>query len=175
MIVERIEEMRLTAQDETQISSLLAKAFGLEFDGRSYAQQRHHLRLVVRSDGQIIGHMAVTFRAIRMGDEIVHVAGLAEVASDPMHRGKGIATTLLKAAIAEVKQSIATFFILFGDLPLYAATGFMPKANVIRFASLEGVKTGEVMQAPNDGLMVMSLTEAKWDEHALIDLVGPTF
>ena len=175
MKVERIEEMRLTAQDEAQIGNLLDAAFGTGFDGRSYYQQRHHVRLVVREAGVIIGHMAVSLRAIRMGDALVQVAGLAEVASNPAHRGKGIASILMKAAIDEVRQSPAVFFILFGNQPLYAGAGFVEKQNVLRYSSFIDVRTGDAMDGIKDGLMVMQMTDLEWDDDEIVDLVGHAF
>ena len=175
MRVDRIDEMRLTAHDEGQIANLLALAFGTDFGGRSYYQQRHHARLVVRDGTQMIGHMGITFRAIRMGNTCVDIAGLAEVATHPEHRGKGLATTLLQAAIADVQQSMASFFLLFGDQPIYRAAGFVEKQNKLRFTACQNVRTGEIKDAASDGLMVMPLSDLDWDDSATIDLVGHAF
>ena len=77
MQVERIEEMRLTQVDEEQIGALLDRAFGADYEGRSYYQQRHHVRLIMRAGTEILGHIALSLRAIRMDEQIVQVAGLA--------------------------------------------------------------------------------------------------
>jgi predicted N-acetyltransferase YhbS len=175
MQVERLDEMRITSKDEAQIGALLDAAFNTEFGGRSYYQQRHHVRLIVRNADVIVGHMAISLRAIRMGDALVQVAGLAEVATDPDRRGQGIASTLMKAAIAEAQASPAAFFVLFGDQPLYAASGFVTKTNLLRYSSFLGVQSGEVIDAAKDGLMVMSLRDELWDDTAVIDLVGHAF
>ena len=87
MQIERIEEMRLTHADDAAIGKLLDAAFNTEFDGRSFYQNRHHVRFVVRDGDEIIGHMALGLRAIRMGDRLVQAAGLADVATAPDHRG----------------------------------------------------------------------------------------
>lgn len=175
MKVERIEEMRLTYDDEQQIGALLDRAFGAEFDGRSYYQQRHHVRLIVRENGAVIGHMALSLRAIRMGEQIIQVAGLAEVGTDPNHRGKGIASALMKAAIKEAKSSIASFFVLFGGQPLYAGSGFTAQENTVRFTPFVDVRTNPTKEVAKDGLMVLPLTNLAWDDSAIIDLVGHAF
>jgi predicted N-acetyltransferase YhbS len=81
----------------------------------------------------------------------------------------------MKAAIAEAQASPAAFFVLFGDQPLYAASGFVTKTNLLRYSSFLGVQSGEVIDAAKDGLMVMSLRDELWDDTAVIDLVGHAF
>ena len=102
MQIDRIDELRLHSADEAQITTLLTRAFGEEFGGNSFHQQRHHVRLVVRQP-HIIGHMALTYRAIRADGQMLDIIGLAEVATDPDHRGRGIAGALLQAAISEAR------------------------------------------------------------------------
>lgn len=173
--IARIEEMRLTAEDERQISVLLLRAFDTDFGGRSYFKQRHHLRLVWREDGGIIGHMALTIRDLRAGARLVPIVGLAEVATDPAHRGRGTASALMEAAIGEARQSIAEFFVLFGDQPLYAGCGFVPQPNRLRSVGMDGARTGEVVVTGPEGLMVLPLTGVAWDTEADIDLMGSLF
>lgn len=175
MKIERIEEMRISDADETAIGVLLDAAFNTEFDGRSYYQQRHHVRFVIRDGADIIGHMALGLRAIRMGTELFQAAGLAEVATHPAHRGQGIATALMGAVIAEAKASPADVLLLFGDQPLYAAVGFMPVPNKTVSVSFHGVKTGPLETRQGDKLMMMQLRDNGWDDTADIDLVGHAF
>ena len=175
MQVERIEEMRLTAADEVQINALLLAAFDDSFGDRSFHQQRHHLRLVVREDGAVIGHMAICYRAIRLGPRLVTVAGLAEVAASPQHRGKGIAGAMLTAAIAEVAQTQAAFFILFGDRPIYAGRGFVAMPNATTYTAMSGAQTVFVAAATGSDLMVMPMGAEPWDTAAEVDLLGRKF
>ena len=175
MIIERIEEMRISDADEIAIGQLLDAAFNIAFHGRSYYQQRHHVRFVVRDTDTIIGHMALGLRAIRMGNQLVQTAGLAEVATHPNHRGKGIATALIKSAIAEAQASPANFLLLFGDQPLYVAVGFQAVPNKTTSVSFHGVKTGPLEKRTGDKLMMMQLGDMAWDEGANIDLVGHAF
>ena len=181
MTIERIEEMRLTAADEAGIAALLTAAFGGDtddwsgFDGRSYYKQRHHLRLVIRVGDGIVAHVALCFRDIRIGGRLTPIVGLAEVATHPDHRGAGHAGALLRAAIAEARQTLAEFVVLFGDRPLYAGTGFARHDNTIRFVALDRVETHRVIERVDDGLMVLPLHDAVWDGGAQVDLVGHNF
>jgi len=105
----------------------------------------------------------------------VHAVGLAEVATDPAHRGKGIATAMMNAAIDAAKATLADFFILFGDQPLYAAVGFVAQPNETISVSMHSVRTGVLEHRKGDGLMVMPLGDIPWDDQAVIDLVGFAF
>ncbi|RYG91496.1 GNAT family N-acetyltransferase [Loktanella sp. IMCC34160] len=177
--IDRIEELRLSAADDAEIAALLARAFGdSDFGGRSFHQQRHHLRLVLR-DPQIIGHMALIYRAIRLGDALVDIVGLAEVATDPDRRGEGIATRLLTAAIDEARGSGAQFFVLFGNRLIYAGHGFRRVANPYTYVTLYGARTGAVTrrdgQGADDDMMVLPLSDVPWDETAHIDMLGTKF
>jgi len=175
MNVEHIAEMDLTPADDAAIARVLGAAFNTDFGGRSFYQNRHHLRLIVRADDLIIGHMALSLRAIRMGETLVHAIGLAEVATDPDHRGKGIASAMMTAAIEAAQNTIADFFILFGDQPLYAGVGFTEKPNKTLSVAMHDVRTIELEHRVGDGLMVMQLGDTPWDDDAMIDLVGFAF
>jgi predicted N-acetyltransferase YhbS len=172
--IDRIDEIRLHRADEDQITTLLDRAFGEEFGGNSFHQQRHHVRLVVRQP-HIIGHMALTYRAIRVDGNMVDIIGLAEVATDPDHRGKGIAGALLQAAIAEAKQSPAPFMLLFGDAPLYAAAGFRPVQHKLRSVAMYWSRTLRTQTKPSDGLMMLPLADQVWPDGADIDMLGHLF
>lgn len=174
MQIDRIEEWCLTAVDEAQIVLLLSSAFDTAFSERSYYMQRHHFRLVAR-DPEIVAHMGLLFRTVRQGDRLIPIMGLADVATDIKRRGQGIASALLAAAISEAKESIAEFFLLFGDAAIYAGMGFRSAPNSLRFVDLTDAKTGDVRENNSDDLMVLELQDAKWDPDTPLDLIGNKF
>ncbi len=174
MPVERIAEWALTRADEAAITDLLGRAFG-DFSGRSFYKQRHHVRLIQRDGDRIVGHLAMCFRAVRLGDRILTIAGIAEVGTDPDCRGRGIASALLQDAVDLAKGTMAEAVVLFGDRPLYAGHGFRRVGNRMRFAAMEGLRSLDVREDTDDGLMILPLTDANWDETVLLDLLGPMF
>lgn len=174
MDIERIPEWMLTEADDRQIAELLGRCFGTDFGGRSFFQTRQHLRLVLRSN-RIIGHMALQFRAMRLGPNLITVAGLADVATDPDHRGQGIAGHLLQTAIEVAQDSPAQFILLFGTAGLYGGAGFRTVVNKLVHVEMEGAVTDAVHGVASEHLMVLPLRDTSWDEDATLDLLGNRF
>lgn len=176
MTVETIPEHMLTNDDEAAVASLLARCFVTDFGGRSFFQTRHSWRHVLRHEGRIIAHLAVQLRAVRLGDDLVTIAAIADVATDPDHRGRGHAATLLQAALAAARHSPARHVLLFGTAQLYPAAGFRPTLNPLTYVDLTGARTGSLHQdRPEDHLQVLDLTSQAWDETAPLDLLGGLF
>ena len=175
MLVERLDEMRLTLKDEKQIARLLQVSMKAEYDGRSYYQNRFHCRLVIRENSEIVGHLGLAFRAIRLGEVIINCIGIGDVAVDPKHRGKGFGSLLIEEMIKEGRLTRAEFALLFGQRALYAATGFRKAANRLTSTQMIGAQTGETKSAPHDYFMVMALGERSWDETQTVDLSGYPF
>jgi predicted N-acetyltransferase YhbS len=175
MQIERVDETQLTPSDDALINTLLKRSFGGGFGNRSFHQQRHTLRLLLRQDKMVIGHMALCYRAVRLGDILHNIMGLAEVASDPDFRGQGVASRLMTAAIAEAKATQAAFFLLLGDQPLYTGNGFRAASNPITHVDYDQARTGSVHQAVRDQLMVLPLHNTPWDDTATLDLLGHKF
>ena len=168
-------ELALTPAVEADIAGLLASCFDTDFGGRSYFQQRHHLRLLVWKEDRLIGHAALLLRAVRLGAALMDVAGLAEVATHPDHRGQGIAAALVARAIAEAAASPACHLLLFGTARVYAAAGFVPHSNPMTWVDMAGARMGAVMSARAETLMVRPLTDLQWNGTAPLDLLGNLF
>lgn len=173
--IQRIEEARLTAEEEAEISVLLNSAFDTDFGVYSYYHQRHHVRLTARDGGQLVGHMALGLRCVRLGNEIVDIAALGEVATHPDWQGRGVASRLMTATLAEAEAMPAEFVVLFGDEKLYFGTGFEPKTNQMTWLDLDGRRSVRLASGTPDKLMVRSLGAAEWDDAAPLDLMGHKF
>lgn len=174
MRVERLEEPYVTAADEAAIADLLGGALNVNLDGRSYYQQRHHFRLVLR-DPQIIGHMALCYRDVRLGSELIPIMGLAEVATAANRRNEGIASRLLRSAIKIATATRAEFLLLFGDEPIYARQGFVAQPNEITYLTLDRGRTGQIKTGAHGKLMVRQLSDSPWNAAAPLDLLGHKF
>ncbi len=173
------DELTLTLAEDQDIATLLSAAFGAidddGFEGRSYYKQRHHLRVMGRIDGALVGHIALCFRAVRIADEDIPIIGLAEVATGPDYAGQGIAGQLLARSLQVARQTQAAFILLFGDHPIYAKNGFRPVTNRLRYTVIENGRSERVISAPTQYLQVMPLTDRPWDDLAEVDLLGHLF
>lgn len=177
MRIEEIHEIDLTPDLETQIAAVIEAAFGRDggYAGRSFFKQRHSLRVIARVDGTLVGHLAMVFREIRIGDRHVPIMGVAEVATHPAFRGQGIASALLKRAIDLSRGTQARFMLLFGVRPLYAGQGFLEATNDLTWVAMQGMRTVSTETKPARAFLYLPLSDKKWDNRAPIDLLGPTF
>jgi predicted N-acetyltransferase YhbS len=125
-LIEVLYETNLTPRDDAEIAALLENCFPTEYDGRSFFQQRPQLRVVWRAP-EIVAHVAVFFRAIRLDDTLADIVGIGDVATLENHREQGLATVLLNHALAQAPA--APFAILIGRRSLYDRAGFRRAAN----------------------------------------------
>ena len=174
-MIELIPETALTTTDEVQIASLLIRCFDTPFNNRSYYRQRPHLRLIQRQHGQIIGHIGLLLRPIRLGGALTEIAGLVEVATDPDHRGQAIASNLLRAAITQAHTMPAEYLLLFGEAALYAGNGFTRHTNILTYLDITEGRTRDILTEPAQTLMVLPLREQIWPATAPLDMLGPLF
>ncbi len=172
---ERHEELRLNGPLEAEIIDLLARVFPTDFGGRSFFQNRHHARFLVRVDGVLAGHLAVCHRAVWLGDRMLDVLGIAEVAVDPAFRRRGIGAALVEAAVQEGRDAHADAVLLFGEQPIYARAGFVAMKNPITRIEMHGARTGDTVREEAAHLMVHPLKGLNWDASAPLDLAGFTF
>ncbi len=173
-VIEVIAEPHLTAADEARIAEILRQSFPTDYQGRSFFQQRPHMRLVWR-EGRVLSHMSLFLRAIRVGDRVVDVVGVGDVATAAEARGRGHATALLDRCKTVASSSCARFVILFGDRALYDRAGFLPAANPFRHCQMVGARTGDIVEGASPFLRVLPLTDAPWPEDEQVDFLGHLF
>ncbi len=174
MSIEVISEFQLTAFDEAEIADVIAASFPTEYSGRSFFQQRPHLRVIWRKE-RILAHIALFYRSIRIDDDLTVIAGVGDVACHPDFREQGIATKLMDHSLALAAQSQAQFALLFGARTLYDRAGFLPSKNAYTSVDMTGAKTHGVGTRKANFLMVNPLKNRVWPETAQIDFLGPLF
>lgn len=173
--IERVEELRLSQEQETQIAQLLKATYSVDFQDRSFFQNRHHCRFMAYQSGEVVGHLAVAYRAIQMGGRTVNIIGIGEVAVAKKARKQGVATELVQCALDEGRLARADFATLFGTEALYAKAGFAKATNVITLSEMEGARTGAIVHETDHHFMIKPLSNMAWDFEAPVDLAGFAF
>ena len=83
--------------------------------------------LVVQDAGAVVGHLWIADRAMRYGEARVRFGGIADVAVDPAHRGRGHAGRLLDAAVERMQADGQPLSLLSTGTPeVYAGRGWHP-------------------------------------------------
>lgn len=88
---------------------------------------------VVELDGRLAGHLRVVDYRQYFGGRAVPMGGVASVAVDPYARGRGVATALLDAAIADMREQGQCVSALFASAPaLYRGLGWEQTGGYLR-------------------------------------------
>lgn len=155
-MIEVIPEFELCAQDERQIAQVIRQSFPTDYSGRSYYQQRPHVR-VVKREQVIVAQISVFYRSIRLGGALVPIIGIGDVACLPDHRGQGIGSALMERALELGAHSQAEFALLFGKRTLYDRAGFVALKNPYLCVDMTGAETNELAQRDANFLMMRPL------------------
>jgi putative acetyltransferase len=82
--------------------------------------------LVAELDGQVVGHVLLSRSWVDARERLLDVAVLSPLATDPEHQRRGVATTLVAAAIRAARDAGEPAVFLEGDRDFYGARGFSP-------------------------------------------------
>jgi predicted acetyltransferase len=88
---------------------------GYEGDDDGFSREN---ALVAEIDGEIVGHVQLMHRKIRIGKSIIDCGGIANVSTHPKHRMKGIATKLMQMALDICREKgwpISSLFTGYGS------------------------------------------------------------
>jgi len=131
MLVIRAEE----ETDETRILEIQAAAFERQNEADLVAMLRRaadpHISLVAEDGGRVLGHIFFSPVEIESSPGLPDLpdqrglAGLAPVAVDPAHQGRGVGSALIRAGLAACPALGWGAVFLVGDPRYYARFGFV--------------------------------------------------
>lgn len=112
--------------------------------------------ILLKNGDELISYLRVFTRHVIWKNRTILLGGIGSVATDQNHRGKGIATTLLKKAMEILGKEKVDFVLLQTYIPkggkLYSRVGFYPANKGYTFLDanneLHVVKAKDVMVAP---------------------------
>jgi putative acetyltransferase len=120
------------AEDHAAIASVVAAAFASQVEAdlvdaiRASPDYVPDLALVADRDGEIIGHVMVSFTTLDDGPSRHRIFHLSPLAVAPSHQRRGVGSDLVEAVLERAKKHGADFVVLEGDPRYYGRLGFEP-------------------------------------------------
>ena len=173
-MIQTFTEPAITDEVRDQLRPLLDEAFPALFNGRTYVKQRPHFRIIMRRGSEIIGHVALDYRIIRIGDGVVPICFVIDLCVRKDLRGQGVGSKLLAEAELQARGSSACFMVLMADIhEFYGRYGFLRIQGVsARYLSIDNLVSSKLMEEDlSSQLMAKNLTEVAWPQGP-IDMLG---
>ncbi|QDT45430.1 Acetyltransferase (GNAT) family protein [Gimesia alba] len=174
----QINEYELSDRQRSQILSLLNDCFPGYFEERIFFKQMSQERLLAYSDGDLVGHLGLEHRAIRIGDQWASIFGIVDLCVKEEARRQGVATELLRAVEEKAAANGIHFCLLFADEhKLYQNAGYTLFQNdCVWFGIDEGHSIGLIKRKLTDCMLVKRISgDIPWDETHIVDLLGHLF
>ena len=121
--------------DHDAIHDVVARAFNSASEADLVARIRAapeyipELALVAELDGEVVGHVMVSYTYLDDGLTQHRIYQLSPLAVAPEQQGSGVGSALVRGVLAEAKGRGAEFVILEGDPRYYSRFGFEPAAD----------------------------------------------
>jgi N-acetylglutamate synthase-like GNAT family acetyltransferase len=176
MTLERLEEFRVVGAKAKAIRQLLGDCFPGYPSNRVYYKQLPHFRFLAWEADQLIAHMAVEHRMVKVGSQPSRIFGVVDLCVHPDFQHRQIASGLLEQLDELARGSEVDFILLVASTPaFYENHGFRPARNLCRWMMLINHQTvGVVNRHLNDILMVKPVSGKPWPEGEL-DFMGTVF
>ncbi len=160
---------------DAAISSLLDACFDGTHGGRTWFKQIPHERLLAWSGSNLMGHVGMEFRVVRVGEVIVPILGIVDLCVAPAAWRQGIGAALLRGA--EERARGQSFALAMADDPrLYERAGYSLLNDVnVTFLAIDELRCHSVISRDlSEIFMVKQLTCDVWPDGP-IDLLGHLF
>jgi predicted acetyltransferase len=124
-----------TQVDLEQIADLVARVFvrksyfDIYRDRMNYQTSDPYFKpehsRVIKEDGQIVSHVSIVEKHMRIGRSLVKVAGIGDVCTHPRHRGKSYCRILMEDAIRYMQHNGYPLSMLYGIPAYYHKFGYI--------------------------------------------------
>ena len=173
-MIQTYDEPTLPAAVQDQLRPLLDDAFPGFFNGRIYVKQQPHFRIIMHEGSDIVGHVALDYRVIRIGLEAVRICFIIDLCVRKDRRGQGMGPKLLEEAEMQARAAGVCFMVLMAELhAFYGRHGFLRIQGVsTKWLAIEDRASHSLVEEDlSDRLMAKPLTEFGWPEGP-IDMLG---
>jgi GNAT superfamily N-acetyltransferase len=160
----------------TAVASLLDLCFPNVFEGRTYFKQLPQSRLLL-SQKSLIAQVGLDLRMIRVGEGLLRVLGIIDLAVAPDQRNRGLGSQLLAEAESKARQWQADFLILFADQAgLYQRNGYHAvRPAHITWLGIESRASCGLLSRDQSGIVWAKSVAGKTWPAGPIDLLGYLF
>ncbi len=118
--------------DRARVSAVHAAAFERPNEANLVdalrAAANPHISLVAEEEGEVVGHVFFSPVSIESHAGAPPLAGLAPVAVDPAHQGRGVGSALIRAGLHRCPEKGWRAVFLVGNPVYYSRFGFVPAA-----------------------------------------------
>lgn len=176
--ISRLAEYELTKAQRTQCGDLISQAFDdLDFQGRCFYKQKPHFRFLAMNGLDLVGHLAVDYRAIRADSATLSIFGILDVVVAPHRQRQGIGSALLGEAEKLARKSDVDFLVLLTDQHgFYERHGFERVTTApARWLGIHQMESHAIMTRDvGERLMCKPVNAEVWPE-GKIDFAGYLF
>lgn len=176
MKVQLHQEQALIGQKATAVNTLLQICFPGFPSDRNYYKSLPSFRFLVWENKNLIGHLSIVFRIVKVGSTVTRIFGISDVCVHPDHRSKQVASLLLDEVEKNSQEYQIDFLILIAEeRALYKKRGYKSVSNTVRWLLINDHQSLGVMHGNLDqSLMVKQMGTLKWNK-GLLDLMGGLF
>jgi GNAT superfamily N-acetyltransferase len=173
---EKLQEYQIGPELDLELRALLKLNFP-QYEDRRYYKQLPRFRYLARFNGELIGHLGIEHRMIKLGDTPHSIFGAIDLCTKEEYRNQGIASELLAQLGREAASYGIDFLVCFADdHRLYERDGFQRTDNVVRWLKIhdhESIGIGE--ENLGSILLVKQIGNTPWRGGLLVDLLGYLF
>ncbi|MEO0338623.1 MAG: GNAT family N-acetyltransferase [Bacteroidota bacterium] len=175
--------MKITTSEEVvctelkAITELLQQAFSDYPSGKTYTKQVPSFRvLTFDKEEKLIGHIAVHYRLMALGNQPIKVFGLSDVCVEASVRNQGLAKRMVNYLVGiAITYDIDYLVLVAWETMVYESLGFQICNNPCRWLIMQNNQSlGLAQRHSPEGLMVKSIGSKKWNND-LLDFLGPIF
>lgn len=143
---------------------------------RSYFKQLPHFRYLAFAEDELVAHMGVDHRVIRVGDSVFTIFGVIDLFVRPSCRRQGIASQLLSLLTElALTKSIDFLFLVSHYDPIYLNNGFQAISQECSWLGIEEHKNcGVLTETIEENFMIKQTGDKTWTK-GQIDLLGYMF
>jgi len=143
---------------------------------RSYHKQLPHFRILATVAGDIVGHLGIDHRMIRVGDSAISIFGIIDLCVDIDSRAQGIGSKLLtRAHDMAMRHNVDFLLLMASDHRLYKKNGFLSVNDVCSWLRIDDHRNyGVAVETIHAEMMAKAVNKSEWP-NGPIDLLGYMF